>query len=169
MGLISGIALVLLTLVGYSAGAAACAGREKQPVPRLPDLPLAAMVIVAALVLRPDLGRWLSIAAGVAAGFGMGWLALLPRRGRLPETPVREDSGGSAVGRAWRRWKVFAGRMGNFQGRMVLSLFYMTVAAPFALLARFISNPLGTKEPPGWHRRGPEDRDRNVDQARNQF
>ncbi len=169
MGLISGIALVLLTLVGYSAGAAACVGREKQPVPRLPDLPLAAMVIVAALLLRPDLGRWPSIAVGVAAGFGVGWLALLPRRGGLPETPVREVSGGSAMGRGWRRWKVFAGRMGNFQGRMVLSLFYMTFAVPFALLARFLTNPLGRGKPPGWHRRGPEDRDRNVDQARNQF
>ena len=169
MDLISGIALVLLALVGYSAGAAACVGRGKQPVPRLPDLPLAAMVIVAALVLRPDLGRWLSIAAGVAAGFGMGWLALLPRREGLPDAPVRKVSGGSAVGRVWRRWKVFAGRMGNFQGRMVLSFFYMTVAAPFALLARFLTNPLGMGKPPGWHRRGPEDRDRNVDQARNQF
>jgi hypothetical protein len=169
MDLVSAVALVLLTLVGYSAGAAACAGRGKQPVPRLPDLPLAAMVIVAALVLRPDLGRWLSIAAGVAAGFGLGWLALIPRRQRLPQTPVRESSGGSVVGRGWHRWKVFAGRMGNFQGRMVLSLFYMTFVAPFALLARFVSNPLGRKRPPGWHRRGPEDRDRNVDQARNQF
>lgn len=169
MELLSGIALVLLTLVGYSSGAAVSAGAGRQPMPRLLDLLLGAGVVIGALVIRPEAGRWPSIAAGVAAGFGAGWLALLPRRKGLPNMPVVDVTGGSALGRGWRRWKVFAGRMGNFQGRLVLSLFYFVLAAPFALLARFLSNPLCAGRPPGWHRREPDQHDRTLDQARNQF
>ncbi|MBD0321263.1 MAG: hypothetical protein ICV87_13060, partial [Gemmatimonadetes bacterium] len=37
---------------------------------------------------------------------------------------------------AWSAWKRFGARMGNFQGRMMMGIFYFLVLTPFALLSR---------------------------------
>jgi len=40
----------------------------------------------------------------------------------------------SAVVRIWARWKVVAPSIGNFQARVLLSVFYFVVVPPFALI-----------------------------------
>jgi hypothetical protein len=45
----------------------------------------------------------------------------------------------------WETWKVFGGKFGDFQARVILTLFYFVILAPFALVVRFWSDPLTMK------------------------
>ena len=38
----------------------------------------------------------------------------------------------------WARWKEMATYVGDFQARLLLTLFYLIVAAPFGLIARML-------------------------------
>jgi hypothetical protein len=50
------------------------------------------------------------------------------------------------VGRAfWERWKSAARAIGNFQARLLLSLFYIVVITPFAIGVKLLSDPLRLK------------------------
>ena len=40
--------------------------------------------------------------------------------------------------RFWTRWKEIATHIGDFQARLLLTLFYLIVAAPFGVIARFL-------------------------------
>jgi hypothetical protein len=54
--------------------------------------------------------------------------------------------------RAWDLWKRIAVKVGDFQARFLLTLFYFIVLGPFALATRWGSDPLGMKPgtPKGW-------------------
>ena len=41
----------------------------------------------------------------------------------------------------WDKWKVIAHKIGNFQARALLSLFYFAIFGPFALLFKLGLNP----------------------------
>jgi hypothetical protein len=45
----------------------------------------------------------------------------------------------------WERWKIFGQKIGNFQARVILGLFYFIVLCPFAAVVKFISKPLRLK------------------------
>ena len=45
----------------------------------------------------------------------------------------------------WEGWKRVGRRIGDFQARLILSLFYFLIFGPFALVVRFASDPLGIK------------------------
>lgn len=45
----------------------------------------------------------------------------------------------------WKKWKGVAERIGDFQARLLLSLFYFFILPPFALVLRMSSDPLGIK------------------------
>ena len=47
--------------------------------------------------------------------------------------------------RAWEAWKSFGRRLGDFQARLILSIFYFVIIAPFSLLVRFFTDPLSLK------------------------
>jgi len=70
----------------------------------------------------------------------------------------------------WQAWKGAARKIGNFQARILLGVFYGLVLAPFALAARFASDPLAIKpgSPRGWRDR-PESRVPPLQKARSQF
>jgi hypothetical protein len=44
-------------------------------------------------------------------------------------------------------WKSFAARMGNYQGRMLLAVFYFIVITPWGILVRLFSDPLQVRSP----------------------
>jgi len=44
--------------------------------------------------------------------------------------------------RLWAEWVELAGYVGDFQARLLLTVFYFTVAVPFGLLARLVIDPL---------------------------
>jgi len=58
----------------------------------------------------------------------------------------------SAVRRLWEWWKRVAKKIGDFQARVLLNVFYYVVFAPFALAVRRWSDPLTIKKgtPKGW-------------------
>ena len=45
----------------------------------------------------------------------------------------------------WQRWKRFARIIGDFIGRIILTLFYFTLFLPFGLGMRFFGDPLAIR------------------------
>lgn len=56
------------------------------------------------------------------------------------------------VRRVWVAWKPLAASIGDFQARLLLTVFYFVVAAPFAFVVRWISRP-GVRGVSNWIRR----------------
>jgi hypothetical protein len=48
----------------------------------------------------------------------------------------------------WEGWKKIAHKIGNFQARVLLTVFYAVLVLPFGLAARFFSDPLRIKKRP---------------------
>jgi cell division protein FtsW (lipid II flippase) len=67
-----------------------------------------------------------------------------------------------------KTWKGIAHKIGNFQARVILSLFYFTVLIPFALRVKIFSDPLQLKRFSGWMSRDRTDADA-FEMARRQF
>ena len=49
----------------------------------------------------------------------------------------------------WDRWLVIAHVIGNFQARVLLTIFYFVVVPPFALIVKLVKDPLGLRPPSG--------------------
>ena len=72
--------------------------------------------------------------------------------------------------RLWEGWKEISGYIGDFQARLLLTLFYFTVAVPFGLLARLVADPLRTRRSPttsAWTRR--QTREADLEAMQRQF
>jgi hypothetical protein len=50
----------------------------------------------------------------------------------------------------WKRWLVITRKVGEFQSRIILTLVYFVVMAPFALAVRWLSDPLQLRGDPSW-------------------
>ena len=48
--------------------------------------------------------------------------------------------------RAWEGWKKVARKIGDFNARVILTIFYFILLLPFALLVKFLTDPLHIKE-----------------------
>jgi len=72
--------------------------------------------------------------------------------------------------RAWHGWKRFGRRLGDIQARVLLTTFYFTIVAPFALAIRVFGDPLALKPsaPRGWRTVRPSTEEAAV-RARRQF
>lgn len=75
-----------------------------------------------------------------------------------------------ALRRIWQVWKRIAKRIGDFQARIFLGIFYFVVFCPFALAVRWSSDPLAIKKESakGWRPRHSAEGD-PVELARRQF
>lgn len=72
--------------------------------------------------------------------------------------------------RAWETWKAFSAALGDFQSRIILTLFYFVIAAPFGLGLRLLSDPLhlkGFRQAAAWPERPPAAT--TLEEARQQF
>lgn len=70
---------------------------------------------------------------------------------------------------AWQKWRAFAHVLGNFQARLLLTVFYFVFVGPIGLVLRWRTDPLKTRHPgPGsfWLER--ETRDLTLEDARRQ-
>jgi hypothetical protein len=47
--------------------------------------------------------------------------------------------------KVWSGWKNIAYKIGNFQARVILSIFYFIIVSPFAVGVKLFSNPLRLK------------------------
>lgn len=71
--------------------------------------------------------------------------------------------------RAWRRFQRFGQLVGDFIGRLILTLFYFTLLMPFGLGVRLFTDPLNLKPDvhSGWRKHGSSDRE--LDEGRRQY
>jgi hypothetical protein len=76
----------------------------------------------------------------------------------------------SFMRKSWAWWKRIARKIGDFQARILLTIFYFIFFAPFALAVRFLSDPLAikNKSAPSWGMKAPSD-EPVTEQARRQF
>lgn len=56
---------------------------------------------------------------------------------------------------AYARWRLFGEILGDFQGRFIALLFYVTIMIPFGLGARLFGDMLALKQPTQWVERPP--------------
>lgn len=74
------------------------------------------------------------------------------------------------LGRAWRSWVEIGGYFGDFQSRLILTIFYATVFLPFAVITRVLADPLHARQAPessGWITR--QEHDVDLQASRRQF
>ena len=57
--------------------------------------------------------------------------------------------------RLWEGWKRIARKIGDFNARVILTLFYFLLLCPFALILKIFTDPLELKQKEhiGWHER----------------
>ncbi|MGQ0551256.1 MAG: hypothetical protein ACT4PY_16475 [Armatimonadota bacterium] len=48
----------------------------------------------------------------------------------------------AALRRLWEGWKAFGHYLGDFQARLLLTVFYFTVFCPYGLITRVFGDPL---------------------------
>lgn len=148
MNFISGLALVLLTLVGYSGGTVLGA-KGRTPVPGILDLLIVVLLWIGALTTRGALGKWSAILVWLVLGLLVGLILARLRRAGYPKAPPPDTGRG-----LWNRWKGFASRMGNYQSRVLMSFVYFTIVLPFGLGVTLVGDPLGVKHvgpESNWH------------------
>jgi hypothetical protein len=141
MELLSAIALVLLTLAGYTAGNVNM-GKGRKMAPYLPDIIIVTGLWAGALMTRSMIGKWWALLVWLLIGAAVGALHMALRRGYLPPLKKRgapEDPPKKGFMGAMRD---FTAPMGEFQGRILMIFFYFILVTPFGLLARAFSDPL---------------------------
>lgn len=71
---------------------------------------------------------------------------------------VDASGGRSRLGRLAAAWRRVARRVGDFQARLLLTIVYFLVVAPFAVAVRWLTDPLAIKarSPRGWRARPPD-------------
>ena len=147
MSFFGALALILLTLVGYSSGAVIAGRGKKEPLSLL-DLGIAVLFLGMALGTRSVLGKWLAIPIWfILAGLGSALLTEIRYKDR--RTKKEASIGPTERGplrRTWDWWKVFAAEMGNYQGRLLFGLFYFVVVTLFGIGVRLFSDPLKVKQ-----------------------
>jgi hypothetical protein len=76
----------------------------------------------------------------------------------------------SIIRRAWEWWKRVARKIGDFQARILLTVFYFLFFAPFALAIRFLTDPLSIKnnDNPEWEIKS-QSEGTTIEQAKRQF
>jgi hypothetical protein len=150
METLSFIVLILLSLVGYSAGAVSKAGKFAALKPQIIDLILVVIIWIGAITSRVIFGlnKWLLILIWVILGFIIGILAVWPRRlseEKAPSTKRLKGTSKNPLKKLWSSWKSFSKRMGSFQTRIIFSFFYFIFVTPFALGVKIFSDPLKIK------------------------
>ncbi len=133
----------------------------------------AAPVEVAALGLLQSLcglptiliGGLAATSQGSAPWLWLGGLATLSLAGLATLRRAR-----ATLPTLWERWQAAARAIGDFQARLLLTLFYFVIVTPFGLAVRLFSDPLRLRRPQAdsaWIARTSSDGD--MDRARSQF
>ena len=171
MGFFSALALVLLTLVGFSSGAVIAGRGEKEPLGLL-DLGVAILFLALALGTRSVLERWLAIPIWfILAGLGSALLTGIRYKDRSTKEVLSltlTEKG--PVRRVLDWWKVFATKLGNYQGRLMFAFFYFVVVTLFGIGVRLFSDPLKLRRDGRitcWSERSPVKHD--LEASREQF
>jgi len=150
METLSFIVLILLSLVGYSSGVVAKAGKYADLKPQIVDLIIILVVWTGAICSRIifDLNKWFLILMWVILSVTIGVIAILFRK--LPKEQSSnnkepEKLSENTMKKLLHNWRNFSKRMGSFQSRIILSLFFFIFVSPFAIAVKIFSDPLNIK------------------------
>lgn len=170
MGFLGGLGLALLMMAGYSIGRV-LPGKKRQVTAELFDGVAIVTLWVLALTTHftEDI---LSYLQWIGVGIIVGTLITLFIRSSLTPAVISTPdlSGKKFFGKIWETWKAFAFRMGNFQGRLILLIFYFTIFAPFGIINTLFRDALNLKNTSGtsfWFPLGAQEND--LEEARRQF
>ena len=145
------IALMLLSVVGYSAGVVVKTRKSIVLKPHILDIFLVVLIWSGALYSKLSTGvnKWLLILLGFGIAFGVGIFTKLFIRRETIEIILDEKFKyipRSLVKKLWLKWNLLALRMGSFQARIFLSIFFFLFVAPFAFMIKIFSDPLRIKD-----------------------
>jgi len=134
-------------MVGYSIGRV-LPGKKYKITAELFDGGIIVALWVGALV-SSFAEKWFSILLWFGIGILIGSLITLVVRSTLPPEAIEIliEKKKNVFQKLWVVWVAFAFRMGNFQGRLILLLFYFTIVTPFGIINRFFRDPLYLKKP----------------------
>ncbi|MCD6355961.1 MAG: hypothetical protein J7L66_01640 [Anaerolineaceae bacterium] len=172
MGFLGDLGLILLAMVSYSIGRVLPARKQSISVELYDGGIITALMIF--LLFKSSALSWLTYPLLTISVMLIGAVTTFLTRASLPlldniETN-RTENEDSFFSKLWGRWKAFAFRMGGFQGRLILLLFYFTILAPFGIINTLFRNPLNLKKPVGnsfWFPLGTTDT--KINDARRQF
>ena len=137
METLSILALILISMFAYSAGAVSSAALRIEPKPQLADLFFLLLIWTGAIWTRLalDWNKWLLMLGWLVLAYLAGRLSWLKRSKKLPQ---RQDG----PKKLWFQWKAFSRRTGGFQSRLILSFFFFLAVAPFGLAVKIFRDPL---------------------------
>jgi hypothetical protein len=150
MTILSLIVLILLSLVGYSSGAVLRGGKNSEIKPRIIDLLVILMIWAGAIYSRLTfiINKWLLVAIWLGISYALGFAILSFRKHSLNKKPAAAqapETPGNPLKKLWKTWQQFSRRMGAFQSRILLSLFYFLFLTPIGLVIKIFSDPLNIK------------------------
>ena len=148
MAVVSYIVLILLSFFAYSTGSVVKAGKSVDLKPEVLDLFLILAIWAGAIYSRVvfDWNKWLLILAWIIVSLIIGILATWPRKPRVEQKSLKatepEKTPTNPLKRLWQSWGNLSKRIGGFQTRVFLSLFFFVFVSPFALIMKRVSDPL---------------------------
>lgn len=137
---------LVLVPAGYSAGTVAVA-RGKNTETSIGDALIVAilwlLIFGVNAILLLEMRILFIFGAATLVGLSFGALR------RKSQSDVAMGETNETQAGVWRQikgnWSQFATRLGNFQGRLLLILFYFVIVLPFGLLVRLFRDPLRKK------------------------
>jgi hypothetical protein len=138
------IALLLLLFFGYSFGSVIGVGRSKTATPEPLDIGVVLVLVFLAFLSRPHLSKWLTLGLWVFSTVLVSMILSYKRKAKDPQVKQEATVMDQVSGwqRLWTRWKALAIRLGDYQGRLILALFYFGVITIWGLLVRLLGDPL---------------------------
>ena len=152
MHFLAALAVLLLSLVGYSLGVVLKSGKAGVRKPVALDILLVILMWTGILYSRSHVpfSRWIQFAAWVIVGLLLG-LAVTAIKGysqaeRMSIVEPRHENKPSEFKRG-KAFREFSAKIGTFQSQVLLGLLFLIVFAPVALAVRVFSDPLKIKKP----------------------
>ena len=71
----------------------------------------------------------------------------------VPRSKKNKEKKQHIFRRLWEGWKKIARKIGDFNARVILTIFYFILLCPFAILIKLFTDPLEIKKKDhvGWH------------------
>ncbi len=151
MNVLATIAVLLLSLVGYSLGSVLRFGRKPVRKPVTGDI-LAVILIWAALIFggsRLATGKWALLGIGTAAGLVLGFLMSLLlgySKSEARSAAQAHPAAPTEPHKRFRAWRELSSKLGTFQSQILLGLLFLIAFAPVSLGVKLFSDPLHIKK-----------------------
>ena len=151
MKVLAVVAVLLLSLVGYSLGNVLRFGRKPVRKPVAGDI-LFVMIMWAALIFvgsRSAMGKGLMIGIGIAAGLVLGFLMSLVlgySKSEIRAGAHIHPAAPPGPRKRFRAWRELSSKLGTFQSQILLGLLFLIVFAPVSLGVKLFSDPLHIKK-----------------------